>query len=239
MNSILISNAEIRTLGVNIMHSNPKLLYAYLVQDVYNRLCTESTKGRLTNINNTAQISPSAVICEGAIIGANVKIGPNSVVHSGVKLHDNVTVGSGTVIGGQGFGGVRWNKRILMLPHIGGVVIEKNVNIGSNCTIDSGTFEPTIVGAESKLDNCVHIAHNCIIGKAVFITAGVKLSGSVNVGSSSWLGTGSIIKQKIIVGEGVTTGIGSVVFRDIPDGMTVAGNPAVDLKTLVRRGMRK
>lgn len=240
VNSILISNSEVCTNGVNIVHPQPKLIFAYLAQNLLINLedVLKEIHGNEPIVDISAQIASSAILFGGVKIGRNVKVGHNVVLYPGVELGDNVIIGSGTVLGSQGFGGVRWGNRILMLPHIGGVVVENNVRIGANCTIDSGTFRATVIGCESKFDNGIHLAHNCIIGESVFVTAGVKFSGSVSVGSNSWLGTGSVIKQKVAIGENVTVGIGSVVFKNIPDGSTVAGNPATDLKAFVRRNRK-
>ena len=94
---------------------------------------------------------------------------------------DNVKIHSGTVIGADGFGFVKENQSIIKIPQTGDVVIESNVEIGSNCSIDRATIGSTLIGESTKIDNLVHIAHNVKIGKNCFITAQVGIAGSTVV----------------------------------------------------------
>jgi UDP-3-O-[3-hydroxymyristoyl] glucosamine N-acyltransferase len=164
----------------------------------------------------------------------NVKIGKNCVIEEFVSIKENVTIGdnviirSGTVIGSEGFQFRRGNNTILPVIHAGGVIIEDNVEIHSNSVVDKALFpwDNTVIGEESKLDNLVHIAHACKIGRRCFITAGTIIAGSVVVGDDAWIAPGSIIIDRVTIGEKSFVGIGSVVIRKVPDNQTVFGIPA-------------
>ena len=132
-----------------------------------------------------------------------------------------------TVIGGPGFGFVKDNDGTwLEIPHIGGVVIGENVRIGSNCCIDRGTINDTIIGDGTKIDNLVHIAHNCNIGKNCIICAGTVLCGSVTLEDDVWLAPGTLIREGLTIGKGAKTGLGAVVVKNVPPGALVYGVPA-------------
>jgi UDP-3-O-[3-hydroxymyristoyl] glucosamine N-acyltransferase LpxD len=186
-------------------------------------------------------------IAESEIIHLNVYIGPkttflaNTVVYSNVSIignttiHANCTIGPNTVIGNQGFGG-EWyeNNKIIMMPHVGGVIIEKNVRIGTSNTIVAGTINPTKVGAFTKFDDHVHFAHNCKTGEACFITACAQFSGRVTLGDRVWIGPNCSLMQGISIGNDAVIGLGSVVTKDVPIGTKVAGNPATDIVHFVK-----
>ena len=112
------------------------------------------------------------------------------------------------------------------MPHNGGVSIGEFVDIGSNCTVDQGTFSPTIIENFVKIDNGVHIAHNVQIGTRTLITAHVEISGSVQIGDDVWIGPNASIRDHIKVGSGVFIGIGSVVTKDVTGETVVFGSPA-------------
>lgn len=136
-------------------------------------------------------------------------------------------IGGNVCIGNSGFGFVKdTDGTWLEIPHVGRVVIGDNVRIGSNCCIDRGTIEDTVIGDGTKIDNMVHIAHNCKIGKNVIICAGVVFCGSVTIEDDVWLAPGTLIKEGITIGKGAKTGLGAVVINDVPPGALVYGNPA-------------
>lgn len=149
----------------------------------------------------------------------------------GVLVYDNVIFESqnvvahpGTVIGSDGFGYERGPDGYFRMPHLGGVIISPGVEIGANCTIDRGAFSYTTLGVGTKLDNLVHVAHNCQLGSNVMVAAGVKFSGSVTVGSDVWIGTNSTIMQGVTIGDRATIGIGTTVLRDVEPHQTVVGH---------------
>lgn len=139
----------------------------------------------------------------------------------------NFDWGENLAMGGSGFGFVKDEfGKWLEIPHIGRVVIGDNVRIGSNCCIDRGTIEDTVIGDGTKIDNMVHIAHNCKIGKNVIICAGVTFCGSVTVEDDVWLAPGTLIKEGVTIGKGAKTGLGAVVIEDVKPGTLVYGCPA-------------
>lgn len=134
------------------------------------------------------------------------------------------TIGEGTIIGGEGFGW--YGNPPKRFPHIGGVSIGTNVEIGSNVTIDRGALSNTIIFHDVKIDNGVHVGHNAVIREGSILTAHCVIGGSARIGVGCWIGLGALIKNQIRVGNNVTVGMGAVVLKDVPDGVTVVGNPA-------------
>lgn len=200
----------------------------------------------------SAKIHPSAIIHKSAIIGENVSIGPrtilgkveigdNTIIHGNCYIFDNVKIGSnvliwpGAIIGSDGFGYIKTeSEEILNFPHIGGVVIEDHVHIGANTCIDRGSLGDTIIKKNVKIDNLVHIAHNCHIGEGTFVIANAMIGGSTFIGKNSWVAPSSSIRDAIIVGENTVIGMASVVTKSIIPNNVVTGNPARPLKDIKR-----
>lgn len=196
-----------------------------------------------------AGIHPSANIEEGAIIGQNVSIGANCHIGPKVKIGDNttilpncsiygkVTIGCdcyikpGVVIGGPGFGFEKDENGIpVHFPHTGEVIIGNHVYIGANSTIDRATIDTTIIEDNVKIDNLVHIAHNCKIHANSMIIAGAVLCGGDEIGEGSWIAPNSSIHQQVKIGKECIVGLGSVVLKNVKDGRTVFGNPAMKVE---------
>ena len=136
--------------------------------------------------------------------------------------------GENTVLGGQGFGWYGTPPK--RFPHIGGIRFGREVEIGSCTTIDRGAIGDTIIGSYVKIDNGVHIGHNANIGDRSILTAHCVIGGSAVIGEDCWIGLGAQIKNQIKIGDGVTVGMGAIVVKDVPDGVTVVGNPARTLE---------
>jgi len=165
---------------------------------------------------------------DGVVIGDNVVIDSNSIIKKGTKIGDNCHVGSNVVIGCDGFQLIRDKKGINnLVTHIGGVDIESNVFIGNGSIISKSLFtDATVVGENTKIDNLVHISHNCLIGKNCVITAGTIISGSVKIEDGVWIGPNSTIYNKVICNSNSTIGIGSVVLNNVEEKSKVFGNPS-------------
>lgn len=148
----------------------------------------------------------------------------NNPAHPENNIHWSVEIGQGAIIGGDGFGYVRQDDNTLLkMPHTGNVVIEENVEIGSNTCIDRAVVGSTIIGAGTKIDNLVHIAHGVKIGKNCLIVAGTVIGGSCEIGNNCFIGINASIKNKVKIGNNVTIGMGAIVLADVPDGVTVKG----------------
>lgn len=201
--------------------------------------------GRFFAASVTPGIHPAAVIDAGATIGDRVHIGPftwiagdctvgeGSVIHANVSIYPktrigrNVTIHAGTVIGADGYGYQR-NERgeLEKFPHIGGVVIEDDVEIGSNTSIDRGTLGDTILRQGARVDNQVHIAHNVIVGRHAAVIANAMIGGSTTIGDGAWIAPSACVRDRLTIGAHATVGLGAVVVKDVPDGATVIGAPA-------------
>ena len=189
--------------------------------------------------SETAQIHPTASIGDRVSIGHNVVIeadvmvgddtiiGHNSTLLARTRIGERCTIGSNTVIGSVGFGLERdeagtWFR----LPHVGGVTIGDDVEIGSSSVVARGTIGNTTIKDDCKIDDNVFIAHNVVIEENVVVIANSEVSGSVHIKRNSWIAPATTIIQGVSIGENSLVGIGSVVIRDVPDNVIVAGNPA-------------
>lgn len=189
-------------------------------------------------------IHPTAVIHADAKLGDNIHIGPfaylgacsvgdGSIIHGRVHVGDGTTIGRdvvihpGTVIGTDGFGYERnEDGEMEKFPHIGGVVIEDEAEIGANSCIDRGTLGDTRICRGAKIDNLVHIAHNVVVGRDSVVIAHAMIGGSVDIGDRAWVAPGAIIRNAIGIGAEAVVGLGAVVTKTVPANTTVIGNPA-------------
>lgn len=183
-------------------------------------------------IDDSVSIGENVVIEKGCIIEKNVVLEHNVIIHSGTIIRKNSRIRSNSVIGGDGFGFEYLSDRLVRFPHLGGVIIGSDVEIGAMNSIARGTLSNTIVQDGVKTDNLVHIAHNCEIGKNSLITACAEISGGVKVGERVWLGPNCSIIQKVSIGDCAFVGIGAVVTKDVQSKTLVAGNPAKFIKNL-------
>jgi UDP-3-O-[3-hydroxymyristoyl] glucosamine N-acyltransferase len=170
--------------------------------------------GAHASIEEGASVGAETIIGSGAVVGAGVCIGsncriyPRVVIYPGTTLGDRVVVHAGAVLGADGFGYVRdrTNGEYLQFPQQGTLVIEDNVEIGANTTIDRGALEETRIARGTKLDNLIHIGHNCNIGRNVVIAAQTGISGSSAVGEGAILGGQVGMGDHAMVGPGVILG---------------------------------
>lgn len=216
----------------SIMSTNPRLDFVkaltFLTENVgFSDFAFESV------ISETAVLGENVVIESGCIIDDGVTIEHNCIIHSGTRIGKNSRIRSGCCIGGDGFGFERLpDGSPIRFPHLGGVLIGENVEIGAMNSIAKGTLSDTRIEDFVKTDNLVHIAHNCHIKKGAFITACAELSGGVTVGENAWIGPNVSIIQKRNVGSDALVGIGAVVTKDVDTGCVYAGNPAKKLRKI-------
>lgn len=189
--------------------------------------------------NKPSKISPTATISEGVVIedgcevGNEVVIEPNVTIHKGTIIGDNSIIRSNASIGSNGFGFEREDNGVpIRFPHLGRVVIGKDVEVGSCTAIARGTLGDTLIEDHVKIDNLVHIAHNARIKSGAFVIAGAEISGGVVVGENSWIAPNACTHQKISIGRNSIVGLGAVVTKDVDENVVVAGNPARKLKDL-------
>jgi UDP-3-O-[3-hydroxymyristoyl] glucosamine N-acyltransferase len=185
-------------------------------------------------IGNNIKIGPNTTIKKNVKIGNDVIIGSNCSISNAI-IEDNVIINDGSVIGKIGFGFKYINNKMTFIPHIGFVKIEKFVYIGSNCTIDRGSFSNTIIGSGTMLDNQVHIAHNCKVGKNCFIAGQVGIAGSSSIGNNCMIGGQAGISGHLTIGNNVYIGGGSGVIENVEDNKKIMGYPATDIKNFIKR----
>jgi len=177
-------------------------------------------------IGREAQLHPLVAVGAGVEIGESTVIYPNVTLYDGVRLGARVVVHAGSVIGSAGFGYVFDGATHRPLPHIGTVVVEDEVEIGANVTIDRATLGATIIGQGTKVDNLVHIAHNAIIGRNCLFAGQVGISGSVVVGDNVMLAGQAGIADHTTVGDGAIGGARAAIMQDVAAGAIVYGMPA-------------
>ena len=194
----------------------------------------------LAFIGSNVSLGARVTISPGAYIGDNVSIGEDSIIYPNVTIREKVTIGkkvivhSGAVIGADGFGIIPDKTGLHKVPQIGGVIIEDNVEIGANVTVDRATTGNTIIGSGSKFDDQSHIGHNVKIGKNCIIVAQVGISGSVDIGDGVIIAGQVGVRDHVKIGNNVKIGAQSGIAKDIPEGEVYSGSPALPHGTWLR-----
>ncbi len=198
--------------------------------------------GAFAYLGDNACIGNNVKIFPGVFIGNNARIDENTILHPGVKIyHDcivgkNVTIHAGTVIGGDGFGfAPQADGSFKKVPQIGNVIIEDNVEIGSNATIDRATIGSTIIKTGAKLDNLIQIAHNVEVGINTVIAAQAGVSGSTKIGNNVMIGGQAGVVGHIHIADGSRINAQSGVSKSIKiPKITVTGSPAFEYSSALR-----
>jgi UDP-3-O-[3-hydroxymyristoyl] glucosamine N-acyltransferase len=236
-----------------IIHvSNPKFAFARIVTELVPprpwprevhptasidgtaTLGSEVAVGAWCSVGCESAVGDGSVIGNGCSIGHEVTIGRNCRIHANVTIHDRVRIGdgvivhSGAVIGGDGFGFVVDAGRFHKFPQVGDVVIEDDVEIGSNTTIDRGALDSTVIGSGTKIDNLVQIAHNVRIGRNCVIAAQTGISGSATIEDGVMLGGQVGVADHVRIEAGAVAGAqaGIPSGKVIRKGTMVWGTPA-------------
>ncbi len=210
--------------------ADPRKAFRDVILHFFSAPVTDST----APVSPTASIDPSARICSGVVvgddasIGAETVIGPNAVIMHGVRIGDRVRIGPGTVIGADGFGFVTDDReRRIRVPHVGTVIVEDDVEIGSNCTIDRGSLGDTVICSGVRIDSLVHIGHGVHIGRDAVIVAQSGISGSVTLGDRVMMGGQAGVSDHVTIAPDVRIGSRAAVMKSISTpGITVSGTPA-------------
>ena len=257
--SAIIAKEEIKGLTASILLvDNPKLTFAKVLEIFHKKhfrshgISDKAVIGKNVKLGENISIYPHAYVSDNTVIGSNTVIFPNvyigesvligedTVVYPNVTIREGVRIGSrvvihpGTVIGSDGFGYVTEDSKHYKIPQVGVVIIEDDVEIGSNVTIDRATTGSTVIGCGTKIDNLVQVAHNVKIGKNCIIVGQTGISGSVEIGNSTIIGGQTGIKDHIKIGNRVMISSKSGVTRDIPDDQIISGYPSIPHKQWLR-----
>lgn len=247
----IITSRDIEISGKNIIRTdNPSLAFSNLISAM-----TDNDGHPFKGIHESAFISDSCVVGENVSIGpfviieGHAKIGNNTVIYGGSYVGHNTTIGadcliypnitvresvvlgdrviihSGTVIGSDGFGYVQVDGVHKKIPQIGTVVVEDDVEIGANVTIDRARLDRTIIGRGTKIDNLVQVAHNVILGEHCIIISQVGISGSVTIGKSVILAGQVGVVGHITIGDEAVAFSQCQVVKNIPPHARISGSP--------------
>jgi UDP-3-O-[3-hydroxymyristoyl] glucosamine N-acyltransferase len=196
------------------------------------RIGREAALGPHVVIGDEASLGDRVSLDAGVVVGAGVSIGddvhvfPGVTLYPGTSLGDRVIVHAGARIGCDGFGYVFKDGAHRKLPHVGRCVIEQDVEIGANSTIDRGSIDDTVVGAGTKIDNLVQVAHNVKIGRLCLLMSQVGVAGSVRIGDGCILAGQVGVRGHLTIGAGARLAAQAGVFGDVPAGETWSGYPA-------------
>lgn len=200
------------------------------------RLGEGCTIGPHVVVGEGVQVGRDAVLHANVTVYPGVQVGDGFTAHAGVVLYPGVTIGdrvtihAGTVIGSDGFGYVPLPDGHRKIPQVGTVVIEDDVEVGANTTIDRGGIGATVIGRGTKIDNLVQIAHGVRIGEGCLLAAQVGLAGGTVVGRGVMLGGQVGSAGHLTIGDGARVGAKGGVAQDIPPGETQSGYPSVEVR---------
>lgn len=201
----------------------------------------EVSIGPYVVVGEGTKIGDRVTISAGAVIGRHCHIGPETLIYPHVTLYDRTTIGArviihaGVVIGSDGFGFACNDGGYYKIPQVGQVLIEDDVEVGANTTIDRGTMGVTCIAQGTKIDNLVQIAHNVTVGRNTVIAAQVGVGGSTHIGDNVQIGGQAGLVGHIEIGNGVGIGAQAGVTKSFPEQTMITGYPARPLG-VVRRG---
>ena len=183
--------------------------------------------------DNTA-IFPGVFVGRDSIIGSDCIVYPNVTIYHGVTVGDGVIVHAGAVIGSDGFGYARDGSCYIKVPQIGGIIIEDDVEIGANCTLDRGSMGVTRIGRGVKLDNLVHVAHNVGIGADTAIAAQSGIAGSTTIGNRVTMAGQVGVAGHLVVGDDVVLTARTAAIKNVPEGTMLSGYPPLPHREWMR-----
>ena len=196
--------------------------------------------GAFAYLGKNVKIGEGVRIYPQVYVGDNCEIGEGAVLYAGVKIYSGCKIGkrcilhSGAVIGSDGFGFAPVDGRYEKIPQMGNVVLEDDVEIGANTTVDRATFGSTVIGVGTKLDNLIQIAHNVRLGKHNVFAAQTGIAGSTRIGDHNMAGGQCGFSGHISVGDGNQFGAQSGIHGDVGDNQRLMGYPAVEVRKFVR-----
>jgi len=210
--------SEKAAIGANVVIGAEPSIHPFVV------LADDVKVGERVTLYSGVSIGRGSVVDDDSVIHANVSIGGN------IRIGKRVIIHSGTVLGSDGFGFVTDKGRHHKIPQVGGVIIEDDVELGANCSIDRATLGNTIIRKGTKLDNQVHVAHNVTIGENCLIAGQVGIAGSSTLGNAVMFGGQVGVADHITVGDRVMAGGGSGITRDVEAGQVIAGYYAMPIR---------
>ena len=196
--------------------------------------------GAFAYIGENVRLGENTAVYPHACIGDNVVIGENTIIYAGVKIYADCRIGqnciihAGAVIGADGFGFAKEEGVYRKIPQLGNVVIEDDVEIGANTTIDRAVMDSTIIRRGVKLDNLIQVAHNVEIGENTAIAAQAGISGSTKIGKNCMIGGQVGLGGHIKIGDNVNIGAQAGTISNIPSGRNIIGSPAIDVNRFFR-----
>jgi UDP-3-O-[3-hydroxymyristoyl] glucosamine N-acyltransferase len=185
-------------------------------------------------IGDGTVIGPHCVLGSGTVLGERCQLVASITVYSGSRIGNRVTLHAGVRIGSDGFGYLQRDGQHHKIPHVGRCIIEDDVEIGANSTIDRGSIDDTVIGAGTKIDNLVQIGHNVRVGRCCLVMAQAGIAGSVRVEDGCMILGQVGIGGHNTIGKGARVGAQAGVFGDIPAGETWSGYPARPHKESLR-----
>jgi UDP-3-O-[3-hydroxymyristoyl] glucosamine N-acyltransferase len=237
-----------------IVSREPQAAWARVAARLHRPIALEAAIGSDVCEDDTVALEPGVVVGRGARIGRGSRIGANTVIGSGVQIGrdcsigpgasvgfaligDRVKIYAGARIGEAGFGAAGAAGGPVDIPQLGRVILQDGVTVGANTCIDRGAYGDTVVGENTKIDNLVQIAHNCIIGRNCLIAAHTGISGSCTVGDNVMFGGQAGIGDHLSIGDGARVAGGAGVLADIPAGETWSGYPAKPIRQFLREAV--
>ena len=210
--------------------------------DDFNKLTLHHTprKHLNKNVGENTSISDSAIVYPNVVIGNDVTIGDNVILYPGVVImdrtviEDNVVIGANTVIGHNAFYYKKKPSGYDRMHTCGRVIIRKNAELGSLCSIDAGVTDDTIIGEGTKIDNQVHVGHDTIIGKNCLLAANVGLAGCVEVKDNVTLWGQVGCASDVVIGENAVVFAQSGISKNLAPNKTYFGSPAKDIRLMYR-----
>ena len=193
-----------------------------------------SVIGTGVTIGRNAVIHPHVIIYPGVHIGDDFTCHSQVSIREGVRIGNRVTLLNGAVIGADGFGFVEHNRELIKIPQVGIVIIEDDVEIGANTTVDRATMGATVIGSAVKLDNLIQVGHNSEVGTGTRMAAQSGLAGSVRLGKWCQFGGQSGCADHVQVGDRARVIAQAGVHNDLPADALVGGAPAIDLRMFRR-----
>ncbi len=191
--------------------------------------------GENVTVGNNTKIFPNVYLGDQVTVGDNTIIHPGVKIYHGCKIGSNVIIHAGTVIGSDGFGfAPQADGSLQKVPQIGNVVVEDNVEIGANATIDRATMGSTIIKSGAKLDNLIQIAHNVEVGHSTVIAAQAGISGSTKIGNGVMIGGQAGLAGHLHVGDGAKINAQAGLGKSLKPGAAVTSSPAYDYGQAIR-----